>query len=295
ANVDVQHRLTNNESGTYGDNLFTIDSAKINTQSERPLGYSGNVSVTNGSTSVTAVTGTFEWYAGGAYSNSPWTGLNITINGVNYKIAVVTSTTALSLVTPYAGTTGTVAAVFAYNATDEYDHVMQWGYNQSGGGGYDNAALQFAYHWALESNWTGQSDHDAVMERHQALTLSGYGSPLIEKRTDYGQGWQTGWSKPPGYFQDFHAKDLEVWQQLFAVDTVSVQVSAGPVVTIIISNPNPSQIVSPGAQINLSGFTNASNLRLNGQTTAVGTVLTNGFTIAGALSGIPAAYGPAAD
>src|SRR5208282_1326524 len=55
ANVDVQHRLTNNESGTYGDNLFTIDSAKINTQSERPLGYSGNVSVTNGSTSVTAV------------------------------------------------------------------------------------------------------------------------------------------------------------------------------------------------------------------------------------------------
>src|SRR5208282_6883075 len=116
ANVDVQHRLTNNESGTYGDNLFTIDSAKINTQSERPLGYSGNVSVTNGSTSVTAVTGTFEYYAGGLYSNSPWTGLNITINGVNYKVAVVTGTSALTLAVPYAGTTGTVAAVVVYDS-----------------------------------------------------------------------------------------------------------------------------------------------------------------------------------
>jgi hypothetical protein len=221
----------------------------------------------------------------------------MTIGGVIYKIAVVASTSSLTLTKPYAGTTsGSVAATVVQDGADPQDRVLEWGYNQAGDGSFDKPALQFAYHWALESNWCRQDTHDATFERHQAITLGGFNGATVEKRTDYGQGWKTGYDFPPGYFLDTHQKDHEVFQQAFVVDTTSVAVDAtGHIVTISVSNPNVSQIVSVGATfITTAPFINATFL--NGLSTypMVQSVLSDGFTMYLASGGTPN-YGPTAD
>jgi len=136
-----------------------------------PASAATTVSVTNGSKTVTYVSGT-NFATGTIGSSYNWIGQWIQIGGVSYQVSSVAgATSTLQLATNYAGTTsGSAALTYGSTVGDTSDHVHFLAWNGSGPGQAENSNLQFYFGDQWEYNWCAGAG-DASMERHMEAVL----------------------------------------------------------------------------------------------------------------------------